>query len=143
MSQNRVLPLPEPPTTSTFLFRAFLGSAGRLLIISRSVLVRIMLSANLGAMNGSMSLAVPHRAEPYSMPCRYFLAFLPRKYTASRSPAPQHKPTSKSSGCRLGRGFANANGTVPIMDMILSPSSLPSASRHASPKLVATSPSKI
>ena len=25
------------------------------------------------------SLAVPHRAEPYSMPCRYFLAFLPRR----------------------------------------------------------------
>ena len=39
MSQNRVLPLPEPPTTSTFLFRAFLGSGGRLLIINRSVLV--------------------------------------------------------------------------------------------------------
>ena len=31
-----------------------------MLIISRSVLVRIMLSANLGAMNGSMSLVVPH-----------------------------------------------------------------------------------
>ena len=28
---------------------------------------------------GSMSLGVPHRAEPYSMPWRYFLAFLPRK----------------------------------------------------------------
>ena len=28
MSQNRVLPLPEPPTTRTFLFRAFLGSGG-------------------------------------------------------------------------------------------------------------------
>ena len=32
-----------------------------------------------GAMNGSMSLGVPHRAEPYSMPWRYFLAFLPRR----------------------------------------------------------------
>ena len=74
-----LLPLPEPPTTSTFLFRAFLGSGGRLDIISRSVLVRMMLSANLGAMNGSISLAVPHRAEPYSMPWRYFLAFFPRK----------------------------------------------------------------
>ena len=72
-------PLPEPPTTSTFLFRAFLGSGGRLDIISRSVLVRMMLSANLGAMNGSISLAVPHRAEPYSTPWRYFLAFLPRR----------------------------------------------------------------
>ena len=62
LSQNRFLPLPEPPTTSTFLFRAFLGSGGRLLIIRRSVLVRMMLSANLGAMDGSMSLAVPHEA---------------------------------------------------------------------------------
>ena len=41
--------------------------------------LRMMLSANLGAMNGSISLAVPHRAEPYSMPWRYFLAFFPRK----------------------------------------------------------------
>ena len=55
------------------------GSGGRLDIISRSVLVRMMLSANFGAINGSMSLAVPHRAEPYSMPWRYFFAFLPRR----------------------------------------------------------------
>ena len=133
----------EPPTTSTFLFRAFLGSGGRLLIINRSVLVKMMLSANLGDMNGSMSLALPHRAEPYSMPCLYFFAFLLRKYTASRSPAPQEKPISKSSGCRLGRGFANATGKVPIIAMILSPNSFPSASRHTSPRFVATSPSKI
>ena len=73
-----------------------------------------------------MSLAVPHRAEPYSMPCRYFLAFLLRKYTASRSPAPQEMPISKSSGCRLGSGFANAAGSVPIMDIMRSPSSFPS-----------------
>ena len=64
---------------STFLFRAFLGSGGRLDIIRRSVLVRMILSSNFGAMNGSMSLGVPHRAEPYSMPWRYFLAFLPRR----------------------------------------------------------------
>ena len=75
--KNLVLPLPEPPTTSTFLFRAFLGSGGRLDIIRRSVLVRMILSSNFGAMNGSISLGPPHRAEPYSMPWRYFLAFLP------------------------------------------------------------------
>ena len=103
----------------------------------------MMLSANLGDMNGSMSLALPHRAEPYSMPCLYFFAFLLRKYTASRSPAPQEKPISKSSGCRLGRGFANATGKVPIIAMILSPNSFPSASRHTSPRFVATSPSRI
>ena len=31
----------------------------------------------LGAMYGSMSLTLPQRAEPYSLPWRYFLAFLP------------------------------------------------------------------
>ena len=64
-------------------------------------------------------------------------------YAASRSPVPQEKPISKSSGCRLGRGFANATGKVPIIDMMCSPNSLPSASRHASPRFVATSPSRI
>ena len=77
------------------------------------------------------------------VPYRYFFAFLLRKYTASRSPAPQEKPISKSSGCRLGRGFANATGKVPIIAMILSPNSFPSASRHTSPRFVATSPSRI
>ena len=138
--KNLVLPLPEPPTTSTFLFRAFLGSGGRLDIIRRSVLVRMILSSNFGAINGSISLGPPHRAEPYSMPWRYFLAFLPFRYTASRIPAPQHRPMNKSNRCRLGSGFANAAGSVPISDTILSPSSLPAASRHASPRLVATSP---
>ena len=37
-------------------------SGGRLDIIRRSVLVRMMLSANFGAMNGSMSFGVPHEA---------------------------------------------------------------------------------
>ena len=138
--KNLVLPLPEPPTTSTFLFRAFLGSGGRLDIIRRSVLVRMILSSNFGAINGSISLGPPHRAEPYSMPWRYFLAFLPFRYTASRIPAPQHRPMNKSNGCRLGSGFENAAGSVSISDTILSPSSLPTASRQASPRLVATSP---
>ena len=61
----------------TFLFRALAGFFGRLLIISRSVFVRITLSSNFGAINGSISFAVPQRAEPYSTLCRYFFAFLP------------------------------------------------------------------
>ena len=77
MIQNLVLPLPEPPTISTFLFRAVLGSLGRLDIVRRSVWVRMMLSSNFGATYGSISLVLPHRAEPYSLPWRYFLAFLP------------------------------------------------------------------
>lgn len=38
------------------------------------------------------------RAEPYSTLWRYFFAFLLRRYTASRKPAPQTIPMSKSSG---------------------------------------------
>ena len=53
------------------------------------------------------------------MPWRYFLAFLPFRYTASRKPAPQHKPTSKSSGCRLGsRVCKRQSGCVPIIDIM-------------------------
>jgi hypothetical protein len=76
-NQKRVLPEPEPPIIRTFLFRALAGFFGRLLIISRSVFVRITLSSNFGAINGSISFAVPQRAEPYSTLCRYFFAFLP------------------------------------------------------------------
>ena len=69
----------EPFMAPKFADNIILTKTERLMMSNRSVLVRIMLSANLGAMNGSMSLGVPHRAEPYSIPCRYFLAFLPRR----------------------------------------------------------------
>ena len=39
-----------------------LGVFGRLDMVRRSVWVRMMLSSNLGAMYGSMSLALPHEA---------------------------------------------------------------------------------
>ena len=39
-----------------------LGSLGRLDMVRRSVWVRMMLSSNLGATYGSMSLALPHEA---------------------------------------------------------------------------------
>ena len=44
------------------MFRAVLGSLGRLDIVRRSVWVRMMLSSNLGATYGSMSLALPQQA---------------------------------------------------------------------------------
>ena len=47
--KNRVLPLPLPPTTSTFLFRAVFGSLGRLFMVSRSVWVRMTLLAKVGS----------------------------------------------------------------------------------------------
>ena len=54
------------PVFQNNVILAVLGSGGRLDIIRRSVLVRMILSSNFGAMNGSISLGPPHRAEPYS-----------------------------------------------------------------------------
>ena len=61
----------------TFLFLAVLGSAGRLFMVRLSVWVRMMLFSNTGSAKGLISSAVPHRAEPYSMFLRNFLAFFP------------------------------------------------------------------
>ena len=61
-SQNLVLPEPEPPTIRTFLFLALAGFLGRFDIIRRSVLVRMILSSNFGAIKGAISAAVPHEA---------------------------------------------------------------------------------
>ena len=48
-SQNLVLPEPEPPIISTFLFRAVQGSAGRLFMVRLSVWVRMMLFSKVGS----------------------------------------------------------------------------------------------
>ena len=61
-TKNRVLPLPEPPITSTFLFRAVLGSLGLPFIVSRSVCVSRMLFSNTGSIYGAMSFGPPHEA---------------------------------------------------------------------------------
>ena len=42
-TKNRVLPLPLPPITTTFLFLAYFGSFGLLFIVRRSVCVKMML----------------------------------------------------------------------------------------------------
>ena len=60
--KNRVLPLPEPPTTSTFLFRAVFGSFGRLFMVRYSVCVRMTLLENSGSVYGLMSSGLPHEA---------------------------------------------------------------------------------
>ena len=140
LMKNLVLPLPEPPTMSTFLFRAVFGSFGRLFIVRRSVCVRMMLFLNTGSMYGRISSAVPQRAAPYSYPWRYFLAFLPRRYTASLRSRPQAKPTSKSSAWKLGSGLPNAAGMAPNRLSIFSEASEPEAVRHASPRFVQTRP---
>ena len=94
-TKNRVLPLPEPPITRIFLFLAYFGCFGRLFMVrnsvcvrmtllensgfmvSRSVCVKGILFSNTGSVYGFMSSAPPQRAEPYSVPRRYFFAFLP------------------------------------------------------------------
>ena len=77
------------------------------------------------------------------MPCLYFLAFLLFRYTASRRPPQQHRPTSRSSGCRLGHQLASATGSVEKNESIFAEASAPTAIRHASPKLVEKSPIRI
>ena len=101
-TKNRVLPLPEPPITSTFLFLAVLGSLGRLFMVRRSVCVSRILLSNTGSMYGAISLGPPQRALPYSTPRRYFLAFLPFRYTISRSSAAPVTPISRSKPWKLG-----------------------------------------
>ena len=49
----------------------------RLFMVSRSVCVKGILFSNTGSVYGFMSSAPPQRAEPYSVPRRYFFAFLP------------------------------------------------------------------
>jgi hypothetical protein len=49
-TKNLVLPLPLPPITSTFLFRAYLGFFGLPSIVRLSVVVRRMLLSGLGSM---------------------------------------------------------------------------------------------
>ena len=140
LSQNLVLPLPEPPTISTFLFRAVLGSLGRLFMVRLSVRVRMTLFSNTGSANGSMSFRPPHLALPYSSPWRYFLAFLLRTYTTSRNAAPMASPMHRSKGWKLGMGFPHA---VPIevkKPRSFVEMSVPSAIRHASPILEQNSP---
>ena len=85
--KNRVLPEPEPPTTSTFLFRANAGFFGLPDIIKPSVAVNIMLFHLSASMYGAISFLIPQRALPYSTFLRYFLAFLLLTYTISLTTA--------------------------------------------------------
>ena len=105
----RVLPEPDPPITSTFLFRAVFGSFGRLFIVRLSVAVKITLFWGSGSMNGSMSSLVPHRAEPYSSSFRNFFRSFPFRYTASHIPPAMATPRIKSSGYTPGWIVWNAD----------------------------------
>lgn len=133
LTKKRVFPLPLPPITSTFLFRAYFGCFGRLLMVSRSVCVRMMLLSNTGSMYGLMSAAVPHRALPYSMPLRYFLAFLPFTYTTSRMRTAPATPIHRSKGWRLGTALAKAAVKPSRQCSTFSEKPAPAASRYACP----------
>ena len=77
--------------------------------MSLSVCVSRILFSKTGSMNGAISFGVPHRAEPYSTPCRYFFAFFPFRYTASFTRAAPASPIHKSCGWKLGKTFWNAS----------------------------------
>ena len=128
-TKNRVLPLPEPPITSTFLFRAVLGSLGRLFMVRRSVWVRRMLLSNTGSMYGAISLGPPQRALPYSTPRRYFLAFLLLQYTNSRSATAPATPTARSNRWKLGAALSKAREKPSARCNSFSDKSAPAASR--------------
>ena len=91
-----------------FLFLAYFQFFGRLSMVRNSVCVRITLFSKTGSTKGAMSFAVPHLAEPYSTPCRNFLAFFILYDTKALKAAAPRIPTAISRGCTLGRGFLNA-----------------------------------
>jgi len=76
-----------------------------------------------------------HLAEPYSIPWRYFLAFLPFRYTASRTSTAPPMPMHRSKGWKLGRPLANAAARLSMKWSIFWAASAPAARRHASPTL--------
>ncbi|CCL09965.1 hypothetical protein BN191_380015 [Clostridioides difficile T61] len=78
---------------------------------------------------------MPQRAEPYSMPFRYFFAFLPLKYTISRIRTAPTIPISKSAGKKLGSGFAKAAEKPSARESTLPERSAPGESRTACPTL--------
>ncbi|GFI25297.1 hypothetical protein IMSAGC012_00404 [Lachnospiraceae bacterium] len=135
LTKKRVLPLPEPPITRMFLFLAYFGCFGRLFMVSRSVCVSGILFSNTGSMYGFISSAVPQRAEPYSMPLRYFFAFLPFTYTASRITTAPAMPISKSMGWKLGAAEAKAAVKPSPRCKIFALMSAPGDSRTAAPTL--------
>ena len=62
LTKNRVLPLPEPPMTRIFLFLAYFGCFGRLVMVRLSVRVSGMFQSGTGSMYGRISSALPHEA---------------------------------------------------------------------------------
>ena len=60
--KNLVFPLPEPPTTSIFLFLAYLGFLGLPFMVSLSVSVKRMLFSNFSSTYGSISFEFPRES---------------------------------------------------------------------------------
>ncbi len=90
------------------------------------------MSSNFGAMNGSMSWACPTGQS--RTPCRGGTSW--RFYHASRLPAAALRRSTSPPADPADAGWAADLQTLrdsAHQDTILSPSSLPSASRHASP----------
>ena len=78
-----------------------------------------------------MSEALPQWALPYSMPCRYFLAFWLRRYTAMRNIAAPAIPNSRSVEWKLGSTFEKAAEKPSEMAMSRAEKSSPGARRKA------------
>ena len=94
--------------TITFLFLAYFQFFGRLFMVRNSVCVRITLFSKTGSTKGAMSFSFPHRADPYSSPCRYFFAFFLRYQTTALKAAAPMSPTIRSHQWKLGTRVLNA-----------------------------------
>ena len=71
-TKKRVLPVPEPPMTTTFLLREYFGSRTNSSMLTPSVCERMMFWSGSGFMNGLMSAFFPQRELPYSSPGRRY-----------------------------------------------------------------------
>ena len=106
-TKKRVFPEPEPPITATFLLRPSSGRLGRESMVIFSVAVRRRLLSASSSTKGAISSGVPHRAEPYSRPGRYFFPLLACAASISSTTAAMAMtPASRSAGWKLKPGKA-------------------------------------
>ena len=70
--------------------------------------------SNTGSIKGSMSFWLPHRAEPYSSPCRYFFAFFPLKVALIKLLAEMDK---KKKQQEKGKGQCKRTGKQSIKSL--------------------------
>ena len=112
MSQNRVLPEPDEPMTQAFRLRALAGFLGRVLMVSSSVPVRMILFSNLGSTKGLMSVfRSPPGGAVFLVPpvLLGIFAFEVDQQAKSHRPHKTHQPVKGIKPWRkVSKGWADA-----------------------------------